>query len=63
VDTFERIVLVLASVVTVFGAVAVLWREFSMPDDRTLGARIRRMLEVLLPAAGLVGLLVWLWVR
>jgi len=63
VDTFERIVLVLASVVTVFGAIAVLWRELSTPDDRGLGARLRRMVEVLLPAAGLVGLLVWLWVR
>ena len=61
--TFERVILVIASVIAVIGVIGVVGRELTTKSDLPVGGRIRRIIEIVVPAAGLVGLIVWLWVR
>jgi hypothetical protein len=61
VDTLQWIVLIVASAVAVVGIVAVAWRELGAPVETAPGGRGRLALEVLLPVAGLVALVTWLW--
>jgi hypothetical protein len=61
--TFERVVLVVASVIAVIGVAGVVLRELSTKGDLPAGGHVRRVIEIVLPPAGLIGLIVWLWVR
>jgi hypothetical protein len=61
-DTLQWIVLVVASMIALPGMVAVAWRELGAPVDPPPGGRVRLTLEVVAPVAGLVALVVWLWV-
>ena len=61
--TFERVVLVVASVIAVIGVIGVVAREMTNRSDLPAGGRIRRIIEIFVPAVGLFGLIVWLWVR
>jgi hypothetical protein len=58
--TFERVVLVVASVIAVVGVIGVVWRELTTKSDLPAG-RIRHVIEIMVPAAGLIGLIVWVW--
>jgi hypothetical protein len=62
VDTLQWIVLAVSSAIALVGIVAVAWRELGTPVDAFPGGRSRLTLEVLFPVAGLVALIVWLWI-
>ena len=60
--TVERVVLVVASLIAVIGVIGVVSRELTAESDLPAGGRIRRVIEIIAPPAGLIGLIVWLWV-
>ena len=60
-DTLQWIVLVAASVIALVGAGAVVWRELGAPTTSASHGRARLTLEVVLPGAGLVALVAWIW--
>ena len=60
--TFERVILVIASVIAVIGVIGVVWRELATESELPAGGLLRRVIEIVVPPAGLIGLIVWLWV-
>ena len=61
--TLERVVLVIGSVIAMVGAFGIMWRELSIESHLPAGGWLRRTFEIIVPAACLAGLIVWLWVR
>jgi len=60
VDGWRTVVLTIGTVLVAAGLVGVLAREFGSRQRRVVG-RVRDAIEVTLPVAGGVALLVWLW--
>jgi hypothetical protein len=60
VDGWRTVVLTIGTVLVAAGLAVVLWREFGSRQRRVVG-RVRDAIEVTLPVAGGVALLVWLW--
>jgi hypothetical protein len=60
VDGWRTVVLMIGTILVAAGLVGVLWREFGSRQRRVVG-RVRDAVEVTLPVAGGVALLVWLW--
>jgi hypothetical protein len=60
VDGWRTVVLAIGTVLVSAGLVGVLWREFGSRQRRIVG-RVRDAVEVVLPVAGGIALLVWLW--
>ncbi|MGD2050920.1 MAG: hypothetical protein PVI35_00470 [Acidimicrobiia bacterium] len=59
-DGWRTVVLAIGTVLVSAGLVGVLWREFGSRQRRIVG-RVRDAVEVVLPVAGGIALLVWLW--
>ena len=62
VNAMQWAVLAVGSVIALIGMGAIVWRELGSPVDAPPGGRGRLALEVLIPAVGLLALILWLWV-
>ena len=60
-DSLQTIVLVIASVVLLGGGALIGYRELTAPDRRRVGP-IRDVIEVLLPLAALLALVIAAWI-
>lgn len=59
-DSLQVAVLVVATIVAVGGGAFVLYRELSAPGRRRVGV-VRDVIEVVLPIAGLLALVMLVW--
>lgn len=59
-DALEIVILTIATALALVGGAVVLRRELTAPDRRRVGV-VRDLIEVLLPIAGLVLLVILVW--
>ncbi len=56
------VTLIIATVLVSLGLVLVLWRELVGAGERRRVGRVRDVVEVLVPVAATLALLMWVWI-